>query len=363
MNSPTLRVAVLPRDANPYQALLYGAMADHGVTTTYLGELSRSHTVNVLALPAQVLARASEIDVVHLHWVWAFQLPGRRRSRVVGALSEAWFHVFLRAVRASGARFVWTAHNVLPHQPVFWDDVRARRALVAAADLVVVHHASTLDELAAIGVHPRVWTVVPHGPFGRPAAVPEVTAVREGPIRIGFVGAVATYKGIEDLLEAFGRLPRGTARLLVAGACTDPDLEAWVRERAGSLGADVDVQLRRLTDEELGRVLGEVDVLALPYRTVTTSGSALLGLGAGLPLVVPDLPALAGLPNDAVFRYPGPESLADCLAGVVGTPRDRLRAMGEAGRDAATAVSWEEIGGLTAQLFRTLTSSSAAALP
>jgi glycosyltransferase involved in cell wall biosynthesis len=92
--------------------------------------------------------------------------------------------------------------------------------------------------------------------------------------------------------------------------------------------------------------LARADVLVLPYRRITTSGTALLGLGAGLPVVVPDLPALADLPDGAVFRFrrdgTGP-TLAEVLATVASTPPEVLLAMGRRGRQHAGLTSWASI--------------------
>ena len=59
-------------------------------------------------------------------------------------------------------------------------------------------------------------------------------------------------------------------------------------------------------------MLAAADVVVLPFRRVTTSGSAMLALSHGRPLIVPDLPGLADLPDEAVLRYDGgvPELIA-----------------------------------------------------
>ena len=91
--APMIRMLVLPRDPNPYQGLLYGALGRLGVRVRYLGELTRSHTVNLLLLPAELAwHRMAGARVVHLHWVSAtFTLPGARRFPVLRRLGQAWF--------------------------------------------------------------------------------------------------------------------------------------------------------------------------------------------------------------------------------------------------------------------------------
>ena len=77
-----MRILVLPReDTNPYQELLYGEMRRQGAQITYLGELTRSHTLNLLLLPLEMaIRRLGGARVVHLHWVYAFGLYGSGRS-------------------------------------------------------------------------------------------------------------------------------------------------------------------------------------------------------------------------------------------------------------------------------------------
>lgn len=353
---PTLRVAALPRDANPYQSLLYSAMQENGVEVTYLGELTPSRSLNLLLLPAEVLVRGRRgLDIVHLHWVFGFRLPGRHRVPVVGLLSEAWFRVFLRTVSATGVRLAWTAHNVLPHSPVFGDDVRGRRALVSAADLVIAHSQATLEELAVLGIRPRASAIVPHGPFSTTAAENRSRDTEaDRPLTLVFVGAVARYKGVEDLVAAFGSLEDRQARLIVAGRCTDPNLARRLNSAAMAEGSGIELRLHRLTDVELDDLLHEADVLVLPYREATTSGVAVLGFGAGLPLVVPNLPGLSELPSAAVFRYNSRAELAETLAQVIATPLDELRAMGSSGRASVSRLSWAEIAEITTRLLRGL---------
>ena len=51
-----LKIVALPRDPNPYQELLYRPMREQGACVRYGGELTRSRTVNLLALPLELLA-------------------------------------------------------------------------------------------------------------------------------------------------------------------------------------------------------------------------------------------------------------------------------------------------------------------
>ena len=339
-----MKILALPRDPNPYQRLLYGELTELGAQVRYLGTLTRSHTVNALLLPLEMAyQRARGAQFVHLHWVFGFSFPAGRRVRASRWLSQAWFAAFLLAARLLRLRLAWTAHNVLPHAPVFADDVAARRSLTRHSDVVFAHSAAALDGLAALGAVPRRSLVIRHGPIG-PAAPSRLRSpgLGGGPRTFLFFGKVEEYKGVEDLIAAFARLPlaiRDNARLTIAGRCGDASLRARLHPQP-----NVRLLLEHVPEAEVAGLLAEADVVVLPFRRVTTSGSAELALAHGRPLVVPDLPGLAGLPATAVTRYDGSTAgLAAALAGLAGAGQARLAAMSAAALEYSARASWHQV--------------------
>lgn len=344
-----MKILVIPRDGNPYQELLHDQLRRRGARIRYAAQLTPSHTLNLLLLPLELAAaRLTGTRLAHLHWVFGFGLPGGRRTR---RAAQLWFAVVIAVIRLLGLRLVWTAHNVLPHEPVFADERAARRRLVRASDLVIAHSLPTLDGLAAIRAHPRRVAVIPHGPFPAPPLPPP-----QARGRFLFLGAIAEYKGVEDLLAAFAALPRHVrATLTVAGSCPDPGLAARLRALADRAAGRVTLRLQRVPDDELADLYAAADIVVLPFRRVTTSGSALLALGHGRPLLIPGHSALAGLPAGAVRRYDGgiPE-LATAITELAGTGASALRTMSAAALDHVRANSWEKIGEATFEELATL---------
>jgi glycosyltransferase involved in cell wall biosynthesis len=344
-----MKILVLPREeTNPYQELLYGAMRSRGARITYLAGLTPSHTLNLLLLPLEMAVRRfGGARVVHLHWVYAFGVTASVKSTTVRRATAAWFALWLRILRPLGLRLVWTAHNVLPVTPVFEDDLGARRRLVAASDLVIAHSQATLDRLAALGIPARSGAVIPHGPFtsAEPTTVLRTPGDGDGPRELLFFGKIRPYKGVDILLRAFAALPPElNAHLTVAGECGDGLLRDELAELAGKSGDRVTLQLERIPDEEITGLLEQADAMVLPYRQITTSGSGVLALCHGRPLVVPDLPGLAELPDDAVVRYDGTErELTAALVGIVTADASVLAKMSSAADEYCAASSWSEI--------------------
>jgi len=348
-----MKIMAFPRDPNPYQRLLCSELERLGAQVSYLGQLTPSHTLNLLLLPAETAARRmGGARLVHLHWVFGFGLPGARMFPALRRLSQAWFGLWLWTARTLGLRVVWTAHNVLPHSQVFANDAVARRLLVRHCDLVFAHTPAALEGLAALGAAPRRSLIVRHGPMGPAAATAlRVPGSDDAPRQFLFFGKVAEYKGVEELLAAFANLQEGTpARLTVVGDCADADL----RGRLAAAG-NVRLRLEHVPERDLAALMAAADVVVLPFRAVTTSGSTELALSHGRPLIVPDLPALAGLPAGAVLRYDrSVRGLAAAIAELANADRSRLAAMSVAAATYSEQVSWADIAMATLSAMKSV---------
>jgi glycosyltransferase involved in cell wall biosynthesis len=344
-----MKIIVLPEENNnPYQSLLYTEMRNLGVHITFGQRLTSSQTLNQLLLPIETaVRRITGTRLAHIHWTYGFDIYGTARYPWLRQVSQWWFYLWLWVLRITDIRLVWTAHNVLPLEPRFADDLAARRRLVAAADLVISHSRATLDELAELGIVPRKSVVIPHGPY-------EVMGKREhlrtpastpGPRSFLFFGQVGEYKGVDELLTAFSALPPSLeARLTVVGQCPEPLFEASLHELVQRSSRPIELRLERIADEEVSELLESADVVVLPYRRSSTSGSALLALSHGRPLVIPELPGLAELPDDAVVRYDRTtQGLTNALADLVRTDSAVLAKMSDAGYAYSASLSWASI--------------------
>ena len=348
-----MKILVLPREtANPYQALLYGEMRRRGARVSYLGALTPSHTLNLLLLPLELAGqRLTGARLVHLHWTYAFSLPGAERFPVLRRVTQAWFTVWLSALRVLGMHLVWTVHNVLPHGAVSPDDIRACRQLAGACDLALAHSQSALAELAALGAVPRRTAIVPHGPLAPslPAESLRTPGTGNSPRRLLFFGKVREYKGVDDLLTAFAVIPADVgAHLTVAGECRDPSLRSALHGLARRSPGRIELRLERVPDEEVASLFSDADAVVLPFREITTSGSAVAALCHGRPLVVPDLAAFDDLPDEAVIRYDGTvQGLADALVRIALADAEALAAMSIAARAYCSTITWDEIAQTT----------------
>lgn len=362
-----MKILVAPRNnTNPYQELLYQEFRRAGVTVKYIGSLTRSFTLNQLLLPVELVAgRLAGARLVHLHWVYNFGLYGGDHWRLLRRVSQSWFAVWLWMLGLLGLRLVWTAHNVLPLQTVFADDLGARRHLVSKCDLVIAHSQATVEELDALGMAPRRSVVIPHGPFV-PVSPPQAPNPSNGsdPRRLVFFGSIQEYKGVDDLLVAFAALPSDlNATLTVAGQC-DKTLQPVLAELAAHAPGRVELRLERVPDEELTQLLAAAHVAVLPFRRSTTSGSAIFALSHSRPIVVPDLPGLAELPDEAVFRYDGTvQGLTRALTDAILAEDSRIARMSAAADAYCASTSWPGIAEQTLGVMHEVLNSDTEAAP
>ena len=171
------------------------------------------------------------------------------------------------------------------------------RGLFDVAGAVIVHCAAAVDGLAeALGLAATELArvhVIPHGHYvGR---YPDTLTQAEARSRLGltddarvvaFVGWVRAYKGVVELIEAFGRVDDPSLRLVVAGRAVDAGYAERVRQAAAS-DERVRLELGFVPDDELQVYLRAADVVAAPFLEIFTSGSVLLAMSFGRAVIAP----------------------------------------------------------------------------
>jgi glycosyltransferase involved in cell wall biosynthesis len=269
---------------NPYQRLLYaGADAEF-----VAGDIDA-------ALQALASGTVRPADLVfHLHWLNAL-FRNTKTEDAARTLADA-FVIKLERLRAAGARLIWTIHNSLSHDTPFPHievDLSARIAQLA--DVIHLHSAGSAEEVARHFAVPRDKVrVARHGHYI--GAYPDFIDRDQARAALGigaeddvilFTGLVRPYKGVENLVSAFRNIlaERPRARLLIAGQQWFDPLESpglTAAERARILTTN-----RFVENGELQLFFRAADIAAYPYQNILTSGSVLLALSFGVPVVVP----------------------------------------------------------------------------
>lgn len=104
-----------------------------------------------------------------------------------------------------------------------------------------------------------------------------------------FSGQVRAYKGIETLVAVFRRLlaERPTAVLLIVGEVKFDVEDALDTALTAQERARIRMTNRFVDDMEMQVFMRAADFAVYPYHKILTSGSLLLALSFGLPVVIP----------------------------------------------------------------------------
>jgi beta-1,4-mannosyltransferase len=288
-----MQVTALPafssKELNPYNWLLYTNLEAAGQCVV---EFSWRHVVK-LQVP----------DVFHVHWPERYVLtPGWQWRKCVDFVL---FRLYLHLMRISGGKVVWTAHNAFAHdKPRTWLNVHLWKSFLATVDGVIYlsRDSKRQIELSYPVLAQKKSTVIQHGDYVDWIAEASAAAPRDLPSReslgiparatvILSFGLIRRYKGIDRLVEEFRSLGNRETHLIVTGYVSNAQLKQRILELSESL-PNIHCILRRTDDDELVRLLELSDMVVLPYRQITNSGSALLALSAQRPLLGPRMGSL-----------------------------------------------------------------------
>ena len=350
-----MRVLMMPdyRAGNPYQQLLADALGSHQVQVLFPAGYRR-------VLPLWRACRdASGIDVLHLHWIDPYL---RGHSMAIQGLYCLRLLADVALVRASGVRVVWTIHNAASHDSRFPKLERwVQRRLAKQVDRVIVHAQSNLRELReALPLPDRKVSVIPHGHYRkaygpameRKAARRELGLPETGRIYLYF-GYLRPYKGVEGLVSEWAKSGRGEAgdTLLIAGHAADENYLAQISAASKAAGA-VKIIPGFVASEKVPVFFGAADIVVLPFRKILTSGSLMLAMSYGKPIIAPRAGAVAEMLGDAddlLYDPEDPHGLKRCLHKSTSLP---LAALSEKVEAACGLPGWEGLAEMTAAAYR-----------
>lgn len=303
------------------------------------------------------IIRKRERIIAHWHF---FDELTQQPAALTTAVRTMAFIAGLRVLRARGAKLVWTAHNLEPHELRHprWAE-RAYRTMFEQAHAVIAHSQAAATLLRSRYHAAAPITVIPHGAYVGLHGPRRAKAASRAALGLPVAGLIALnlgtlrpYKGLELLLEAWSGFA-GAGRLLVAGGVKDAAYATALRHQASPIN-NVDLRLDFVPDADLPTWFGAADVVVLPYRKLLTSGILLWALSYGVPVVAPDVAPVRELISEGVqgflFTPNDPNSLRNALQRAAAYPD--LAALGEAAYQTALPFDWPSIAARTAAVYR-----------
>ena len=236
---------------------------------------------------------------------------------VLCPMAHLWNPPMLGVLRGLGLPYLLTVHDGTLHPgeriPLRqrWIDWEIRRA----DGLVVLSEHVRRTVLERLAVPPERVVVAPHGPLtSLMAAAGPARARPATPRTLMFFGRIVAYKGLDLLLDAYGRLRARfpELRLVVAGG---GDLTPYRAALAALPGVEIDN--RYLAEEEIPAIVARADLMVLPYREASQSGVIALAEAAGIPVAATPVGGLAEQVEDGVNGVLADAVTGDALAAAI----------------------------------------------
>jgi glycosyltransferase involved in cell wall biosynthesis len=303
MGSPTVYMWPKSSPHNKYSELLTRSIEQNGLRVEHYDR--------------GAMLKPRRGDIVHLHW------PSNTYSGSVFPVTVAkslFFAALMLYFRCIGVRLFWTVHNVWPHNgKTRWDRMMRKFILKICHESFVLSESVKEEVAATFGVPAGKLVVTPHGHYVD-AYVSKGTDIRK---RFGispdkflfmFIGRINPYKGVDHLVEAFSQLKLDACELLIAGHVDS----GYSLDFVDKVNADGRTRVfpQFVDDNELVDFLEAANVIVLPYKQITTSGSAILALSHKKPVVAPRLGALGEYVSDGcgiLYDPEDPDGLRNAL--------------------------------------------------
>lgn len=188
-------------------------------------------------------------------------------------------------------KVVSVLHNVIPHEPKFFDAPLTKYFLSGCTGNVTLCE-EVASDLRRISPDARQTTLFHpiYGHFGEKIGKDEaldILGLEKGRKNILFFGLIREYKGLDILLEAFGRLD-SSYQLIVAG---EPygSFERYQEIIDSSPAKDrIHLFTSYIKDSEVRNFFSAADLVVLPYRSATQSGVNAIAYHFEIPMVVTD---------------------------------------------------------------------------
>jgi glycosyltransferase involved in cell wall biosynthesis len=274
------KMLCLPSTAgNPYQSLLYSKLPK-GFDSEFAGPGG----LDLLA--------TEDFSVVHLHW--DDRMFGRSDDTAANEADLDLALITLRRFKQDGGRIVWTIHNDAPHKARDLETFqRARQELSTLADAIHVHADHAADHMADIYGTPRSKLhVIPHPSYlgaYEPATRTLLRKLTRSDCRqFLFFGMYRGPKGVHAITDVAGKLSKRQVpyHLRMYGKAFSSQARML---RMLDANPNVDLRTDRIPDEDIPGIFGTSHVFLAPYESMFTSGSVMLALTFGLPIIGPNI--------------------------------------------------------------------------
>ena len=327
-----------PLKENPYQNLLYSHMKDV--------EVIKKKSISL----SWILS--NEPCVIHLHWLG-------KSNILLYPFKLLYLMLRLKIAKSRGYKIVWTVHNLEPHErrhKLF--DHFAHKFLANNAHSIIVHSNSgkkeLLDKLNVKNPEKRV-KVIYHGNYigwyqrkiSRKEARKKL-GIKDDEIVFMNFGMIRNYKNVPLIIDSFKRL-KGNYRLILAGKPFSEQIKNSIECEAGKDNRII-TALKFIPDNDVQVYFMASDIVLLPFKSITTSGSLLLAMSFGKPVLAFKSLFISEIVDESYgMVIENENNLADAMEKM---SKKNLSLLSQNSLKKAKRFSWDKIGKQTLEAYK-----------
>jgi glycosyltransferase involved in cell wall biosynthesis len=267
---------------NPFQDLLYSKFSEVGINVF-------SHRSIAGAIKAVETSTAA-VKILHLHWlnVVLSDVPESELEKQVGIFENQ-----LARAKQTGAKIVWTVHNVLPHEGYQVEpSVAVRKIMIEAADLVHIMSPDTVERCAKYFDIPQAKVIQLehagyHGfysPLATSKNLSDLWGLPRNAKVLVSMGGIKPYKGLGEFAKVFKSAADSNTHLLIAGKA-DTDFQQSELWKMAELSPNLHVLPEMISDSLVNPLISRADAVVIPYQASLNSGAMVLGLTFEKPIL------------------------------------------------------------------------------
>jgi len=336
------------RKYNPYQLLLAKELLNKNIKVFFCDNYSFFSLIRFYV--------KSKFKLLHVHWPDKFILHD---NALIMAIKASNFILQLLFFKILGVKIVWTVHNINNHEGT---NLKFYRTILkffsCLVDLHIIHSKHSVPLLESFSIkkievlkHPSYYGYYKLDFDEKKSRL--ILGIPENSFVYLFIGQIKEYKGVLDLIKAFKKINIENSCLLVAGLVSNQRILNKINIRKKN-SSNIIFYNEFIRDDNLQLFFKASDVVVFPFKSILTSGSALLAQSFGKPIIIPEVDTLLeNLNSSGVFTYKmnDLDDLAKMMKYIYNVDNFNPEDIKNNLKDWAIENSWERFSDKTSELY------------
>lgn len=290
----------------------------------------------------RILLRRDGLDVVHIHWFHALYSSNY--------LKMPYAMLLLVLYRLIKNNVMWTVHELDFYESRYPKaDALFVRFLMKVCRVLLVHSEYSRKEIlqrfnyrgTIITMHHASYNGIYPQDISKSEARKKVGLVTKNRVFLYF-GYIKPYKGVEELIDSFHLICESDDILIIAGKPFDAGIKTNISQRAAG-NKNIKLYLDYIPDADIQLYFSATDIVVFPFKHTHTSGSLMLALTYGKPVIAPHVASIPEYVDDECAVFFNPDKPGDLQNAIIKARKLDLSIMAEKVTSRTKSLTWENM--------------------